>query len=329
MKASMQQLVQGWLKVLQLSRVNADETVCILTRRDIHQENVDAAEFALEMIGAKFFKLAPSLAGHDLADNTIVMNAMTSSSIIIDFMGIHLLRKFEQELVRESGTRLLYAVEPPDTLLRMMPTEGEKIEVKAAAELLTAARTMHATSSHGTDLKASFGEYRVHAQWGYSDEPGHWDHWPSGFLVRWPNEKSANGRIVLMPGDAVFPFRSYVQTRVVIEIENGDMTEITGDLDAALLRNFIERYDDPEAYVVSHLGWGLSRVADWGALHLVDKSRTNGNDARAHRGNFMFSSGPNTDAGGKRNTMCHLDMPMRDCSLWLEDRQILKDGVVL
>ncbi len=60
MKSSMKQLVEAWSQVLKLSLVKPEETVCILTRRDIYEENLAAAEFALELIGAKFFKIEPS-----------------------------------------------------------------------------------------------------------------------------------------------------------------------------------------------------------------------------------------------------------------------------
>jgi 2,5-dihydroxypyridine 5,6-dioxygenase len=325
----MHQLVQAWSRVLELSKVNAQENVCILVRSDIHHENLIAAEMALQAIGATYFKIEPSLVGHDLADNELVMSAMKNADFILDFLGIHLLRKHEQEIVRQAGTRLLYTVEPPDTLVRLMPTQEAKAEVKAASERLSTAHVIEVTSEYGTAFTAAFGEYRVQAQWGYSDEEGHWDHWPSGFLVRWPNEKSANGRFVLTPGDAVFPFRSYVQSSVVVEVEKGYIVAIEGGVDADLLRNFIDRFEDPEAYAISHLGWGLSRQADWGALHMVDKSRTNGNDARAFRGNFMFSTGPNTDAGGSRNTLCHLDIPMRHCTVRLDGEIIVADGRVV
>lgn len=46
-------------------------------------------------------------------------------------------------------------------------------------------------------------------------------------------------------------------------------------------------------------------------------------------GNFMFSTGPNTDAGGKRDTHCHLDVPMRRCSVSLDGRPMTIDGDVV
>lgn len=91
----------------------------------------------------------------------------------------------------------------------------------------------------------------------------------------------------------------------------------------------MREFRDEEAYVVSHLGWGLQPRARWTALGLLDKSQTNGNDGRAFYGNFMFSTGPNTDAGGKRDTHCHLDVPMRRCSVSLDGRPMTIDGDVV
>jgi 2,5-dihydroxypyridine 5,6-dioxygenase len=47
---------------------------------------------------------------------------------------------------------------------------------------------MHVTSPSGTDLHLPLGEYPVTAEYGFVDQPGRWDHWPSGFAFTWPNE---------------------------------------------------------------------------------------------------------------------------------------------
>ena len=36
--------------------------------------------------------------------------------------------------------------------------------------------------------------------------------------------------------------------------------------------------------------------------------------ARSFPGNFLFSTGPNTQGGGKRTTRGHYDVPMRGCT---------------
>ena len=99
--------------------------------------------------------------------------------------------------------------------------------------------------------------------------------------------------------------------------------------DAELLSDYMAEFNDPEAYAVSHLGWGLNPRARWSRLALLDKHQTNGNDGRAFAGNFMFSTGPNTDAGGSRDTLCHLDIPMRKCSVSLDEVPMTVNGKVV
>jgi len=114
-----------------------------------------------------------------------------------------------------------------------------------------------------------------------------------------------------------------------VDFENGYITEISGDFDAAYMREFIESYEDRDGFAMSHVGWGLQPRAKWTALGMMDKQQTNGNDGRAFLGNFMFSTGPNDDAGGTRNTLCHLDIPMRNCSVYLDDEPMVVNGEVI
>ena len=43
----------------------------------------------------------------------------------------------------------------------------------------------------------------------------------------------------------------------------------------------------------------------------------------------MFRSmGPNNEAGGSRTTACHIDIPMRHCSVALDGQAVVTRGVV-
>ena len=46
-------------------------------------------------------------------------------------------------------------------------------------------------------------------------------------------------------------------------------------------------------------------------------------------GNVLFSLGPDTEFGGANDTPCHLDLPMKNCSLWLDDELIVSRGEVV
>jgi 2,5-dihydroxypyridine 5,6-dioxygenase len=321
--------VAAWRDVLGLCRLQSDETVAILTKREANPRNVEAAKHAVTDLGAQYFCLEPHIGRTSLFDTKPAMDALRSVDLVIDFLGIHLLRGGEQEALAKAGTRVLYAVEPPETLIRLMPTIEDKRRVKAAEACLKGASTMTATSDAGTDLTVNLGEYPILCEYGFSDEPGHWDHWGAGFIATWPNEGSARGTVVIDRGDIIFPFKDYVQSPIRLTIEKGYIRDIAGDFDADFLREYMRQFKDDEAYAVSHLGWGLQPRAQWTALGLLDKAQTNGNDGRAFYGNFMFSTGPNTDAGGRRDTRCHMDIPMRHCSVSVDGRPMTVKGEVV
>ncbi|MCB1471121.1 MAG: 2,5-dihydroxypyridine 5,6-dioxygenase, partial [Rhizobiaceae bacterium] len=91
----------------------------------------------------------------------------------------------------------------------------------------------------------------------------------------------------------------------------------------------MESFDDPESYAISHIGWGLQDRAYWSVLSFYDREATAGMDARAFAGNFLWSTGPNNEAGGKRETACHIDIPMRHCTVELDGEEVVRRGKVL
>ncbi len=49
-------------------------------------------------------------------------------------------------------------------------------------------------------------------------------------------------------------------------------------------------------------------------------------DARAFAGNFLFSLGPNNEVGGSNNSPCHIDIPMRNCTVALDGVEVVRKG---
>jgi 2,5-dihydroxypyridine 5,6-dioxygenase len=108
-----------------------------------------------------------------------------------------------------------------------------------------------------------------------------------------------------------------------LDIREGVIRKISGGLDAEYLRDYLAFFGDPQAYSVSHLGWGLQKRATWTALGMY-KDQSVGMDGRAFYGNFLFSTGPTPT----RTTPCHLDMPMRNCSFYVDGTPMVVDGDV-
>ena len=90
-------------------------------------------------------------------------------------------------------------IEPPEILSRLVPSLEDKRRILAAQKRLRAAKEIRATPRAGTDLAGQLGQFPTLAEYGFADEPGHWDHWPSGFISTWPNEGSAEERASSTP----------------------------------------------------------------------------------------------------------------------------------
>jgi 2,5-dihydroxypyridine 5,6-dioxygenase len=114
---------------------------------------------------------------------------------------------------------------------------------------------------------------------------------------------------------------------VTYTIEKGFIRDIRGGLDADLLKSYMRSFDDPRGNGMSHIGWGLDERAQWHSL--VQFPGGMGMELRSFFGNVLFSTGPNNELGGPNDTACHVDIPMRGCSLFLDDRPIVVNGDVV
>lgn len=340
MPVSDDQKLAMWREVLQLCRVKPGENIAVLTGETSLPQNIDMAMRSAVAVGAKVCRIdvPPGDAGGSfgqradvgvtpLTGHRIVVDALKKVDMVLDLMG--LLHSPEQLEILSAGTRMLLVIEPPEMLARMMPSTDDKRRVRAAQNRLKEAKTMTVTSKSGTDLTMPLGQFPTLAQWGFADEPGHWDHWPSSFVATWPNEGASAGRLVIEGGDILLPFKFYVQTKIELDIRDGLITHIAGGFDAKYLRKHLESYNDPAAFGIAHVGWGLHPKASWGALGLRDKAQSHGMDSRSFAGNFLFSTGPNAEAGGSNHSPCHVDIPMADCSVSLDGEPMTVDGLLV
>lgn len=333
------QIVEGWKQVLTLSKVGPGQVVTVLTSGNTHQQTMATAMQAIAALGAIGNRLdLPAVNGEKsrsrdpvsylgetaLTGNRAAIAALKESDLVLDLM--LLLFSPEQLEILESGTKILLVVEPPEILMRLLPTEEDRARVKAAAALLEKARSMHVTSAAGTDLHLPLGQYPVIPEYGFVDEPGRWDHWPSGFQFTWPREGAAQGRVVLDRGDILLPQKCYLTDQIQMTVKDGYVIGIEGGIEAEMLRDYMEAFDEPEAYAFSHVGWGVQKRARWSTMRLFDREATIGQDARSFAGNFMFSLGPNTEVGGSRATKCHIDIPVRGCTVKLDDHAVVIEG---
>jgi 2,5-dihydroxypyridine 5,6-dioxygenase len=324
-------------RMLRRCKLTEGESLIVLSQGQERAEYVDAFLTAGQRLDAKVMNLrlpysSSATSGEvgvwtvgktPLADNQPAVDVLKSADMVVETL--FLLFSDELTEIQQAGTRILTCIEPVDVLARLFPTDDLKRRTDAAIEALAAARTLRFTNRAGTDVTYRIG-YPVKAQYGFVDKPGQWDHWPSGGMVLTCGEDDGiDGRVVVDRGDILLPFKQYVQEPIEFAIEAGRITEVRGGgYQAELVRTYMADFDDPDAYGLSHIGWGLDERAKWAAL--ATDSRGHGMELRAFSGNVLFSTGPNDIVGGPNHTSCHLDIPMRGCSLFLDDRPVIVDG---
>jgi 2,5-dihydroxypyridine 5,6-dioxygenase len=334
--AAAKDLVDLCVEHLGLCAVREGETLAVVSAGDVRREYAEAFLAAGARIGARAFDLhlpggdsALSGAGvwavgvNPLTGNELAVETLKQVDLVVDL--VFLLHSREQVEIQQAGVRMLLVIEQPETLARLFPTREDRRRVEASEELLANAKTLRVTSAAGTDVVYELGSFPVMTQYGYTDTPGRWDHWPSTFLFTNGDEDGVDGKVVVDRGDLVVaPYQRFVEEPVEFVIEQGTVQDVRGGLDAELLRDYIASWNDPRGLAVSHIGWGLNERAR--VSRIAAAAGSYGLEGRSLYGNVMFSTGPNQELGGTNSTPCHIDIPMRSCSLYLDDEPVLVEG---
>lgn len=325
-----------------LCGVKAGDVCAVLSETQTRAELPQLSELALARLGARAFHVvlpgraltAPVPVRSTGASDAIgqiepVVQALASSVFIADCTVEGLQHAVELPRILGGGARVLaISHEHPEILERCLPQAADEAPVRDAMRKLKAAQHMHVSSAAGTDLRVSLAGARIGGVWGFSSKPGTLSHWPGGLVLAFPAARSVSGTLVLDRGDVNLTFKRYLDAPVRLLIENDFVRSVEGDgLDAELMRGYFEAWNDPAAYAVSHLGWGLNRRARWDAMAFYDKADFNGTELRAFAGNFLYSTGANEVAG--RHTLGHFDLPLRACTVRLDGVAVVEQGVLV
>ena len=333
-------LVQLYRKEFELCRVKKGETIAVVSDLATRREYIQAAFAAADDVGADIYELCvnalPSwtkVGVPTIGQCKGTLEAVSAADLVVAFH-VPLFTKWLKQ-VMDGGTRVLMVIDAPDDLEQLMSPPGLKQAMKYAEGVYQKTRKVEVVSDAGTNLAWTCGEYPVMTQWGYADEPGHFDHWGAGHIHTFPNEGSASGTVVFQPGDIVIlPYCRYIADPVRLEVREGHVTSIDGGLDAKLMRDWLDdgktSDTDRDPYACSHLGWGMNPQARWYWMGLNGaEPERNRAAARVFPGNFLFSTGPNTQGGGKRTTRGHYDVPMRDCTVMLDGSTVIERGKIV
>ena len=338
--------IDAFEAMLRRCALQAGEVVAILGETQSRPVLMDLAHLAAARLGARCFRVTlPSVFSHDapvqrstgacpaIQQLQPVIAALAASQLVIDCTAEGLMHATELPAILQGNgqtqPRVVYVSnEHPEALMRLLPDEATESLVKAHLKRLRGAQRLRVSSAAGSDLDIGLTGAVLGGNWGSTTRPGTLTHWPGGMVLGFPAAGTVNGRLVLAEGDVNLTFKRYIERPVTLHIEADTVVRIEGSgVDAELLRSHYAAWGEPEAYAVSHVGYGLNRRARWDSMALYDKRDFNGTELRAFAGNFLFSTGANEVAG--RHTRGHFDFPLRHCTVALDGQTVIDAGEVL
>lgn len=317
--------------VLTLASPREGEVAALFCESGSRPELVEACRHALALLGLRSYTLeveTPAAHGAPLRSTgtsravggiAAVVDALAAADLIVDLSIEGLLHAPEREAIQARGARIfMVGNEHPEVFERLRPSAGLDELCRRGAALIDTAETMRVSSAAGTDLMVDLSGARGRGSAGLAAGPKSFGYWPAGLCLTNPLPGSVNGQVRFMPGDANLTFKRYFETPVTLRVESDYVVAIEGDgLDAELMRSYFAAFAEREAYATSHVGWGMNPAARWDTLVMYDKADINGIELRAFAGNFLFSTGANEAAD--RFSECHFDLPMRGCTVQLDD----------
>ena len=332
--------VDAFRQIFDLSEVRRGDEVAILSETQSRQLNVQLAEIALQQMGAQAFHVvvptprisAPVPVRSTGSSNAIqmsrsVIGALATSDMVIDITVEGLLHSRElPEIIKPGKTRVLFiSNEHPEILERLMPTPELRNRVLRGLDMLRKAKTMRVTSEAGTDVTVHVAGAPSGGAKGVAARAGEVDHIPPGLIACFPGANAINGTIVLDRGDMNLTFKRIQESQVRLVIEDDYVRRIEGEgVDAEMMRDYYAAWGDPKAFATSHIGWGMNKDARWEALAMYDRFQHNGVEQRVFAGNVLYSTGSNEYA--QRFTLCHFDLPMRNCTVALDGETVVERG---
>ena len=309
--------------VLRQSNVKPGEKVILYTDTKKNKDLVDAFYQAALLLGAETAVLYTTPRDVDRTPFSIALHSMRGADIIIDLASNMWIYTEALSDLLDEGKRILSCVSDIDTCIKMRPDPAIVARVTSGGELMDRAEKIQVRSKAGSNLVLNKRGRKGQFQDGLAPNPGDWDNYPAYQVACAPLEDSANGRLVLKPGDLFVTLKQIVTEEVVLEIEGGHIVNIEGKGEAEMLRTWFAVWDDPNAYTTSHIGFGCDPRSDVNSYQLMEWETMAGGVMIAFGSNILRF------LGGKNQSRAHIDIVMRKADFLLDDEPIIEKQLQL
>ncbi len=189
---------------------------------------------------------------------------------------------------------------------------------KKFAKILEDGDHVHLSTKNGTDLTYSAKGRRGNALYGLV-ESGQFSTVPTIEANCSPLEGTANGIIV---ADASIPYIGIgvLKEPVKCIVKDGFITSIEGGEQAQILVEDLKAKNDPNVYNIAEMGIGLNPKCSFRGIMLEDEGVL---------GSVHIGIGTSITLGGNVKAKSHYDLIMKDGSIEVDGKIILKDGKIM
>lgn len=305
--------------VVECARVKPDERVLIIT--DTGRDLSVAYAFMQAAMEAKAEPVVVTMKQRDAPGEEPppqVREAMMTADVILQATTTIMAYTAAKREACKTGARFAAMTGMmPDIVTSPATTETDftaiRPLVEKLGELVSAAEIARITTEKGTDLTMSLKGRKALICTSILDTPGMLSGMPDLEVYAGPVEDSVNGVLYV---DATISTSGLVTDPdpVKLTIVQGRVESIEGGKDAQALITLLKNQHDPSVYQVAELGIGLNPNAQLKGAIIEDEGAL---------GTVHVAVGDNILMGGKNAAPVHIDMVMKNPTVYLDDKKIL------
>jgi len=312
-------------RVLRMCGIKSGTNVVIYSDTNRSKEITDAFFGASLNLGANVISIVTTPRIGAFTDESrnpprLAVETMKKADFVIDLPTNHWAYTSSYNEVLDAGVYILLSDSDEDLIVRLAPTEETVRKTVDGSKILTKAEIVRIVSKAGTDLTLSVEGRACNAQTGVVGGDRKWDNFPSSLTEIAPIEDSANGILVIAPGDPVVEFNRLVEEAIKCTLEHGKIVKIEGGRDAIMFKQWYEQWDDPNMYITAHTGFGTHPNADLFSGQAMDWESLYGGI------NIAFGRNTVRFLGGKNVAKGHMDIILRNADFYADDEILVREG---